>query len=720
MTAAVLTISILALLILSGLAFYGIFGAKHVALKALKATGEQSFRSSSELIRQEKMDTLSDIAVDCAGDVERRMGRIVQSLQMAVNQMNEIERAPWQFLPREVAEPSVRDAGKISFYIQHSPGADLSPLAEEIHLVANVESVLRRAVETNPDIFSIFVASAHQYTLSVDDNRNDTPDSFKMPNPVYDAVSSDWYRMAEKKGGVIFTPVRRFVFRDVLGFFCAMPYYDSTGNLAGVAAVQATIPWLSNVLKDMNSELEGEHLIIDQRGYVILSLQEETGVIQANLDEDIRNREDELGEKARLMVEGKTGIAEVEIAGKEYFLAYAPIRNMGWSFVTAIEKEAVLAPVNRNHETIRKLTVDSAENLDEHMRGMTFFMALSVVALLVLTACVGRHVSRSLARPVHELVGGVREIAKGNLDVRVDMRTGDEIEELADAVNNMTSDLKAYMRNLAAATAEKERISTELSLAKSIQEGMLPHVFPAFPDRKEIDLYASMSPAKEVGGDFYDFYLLDDHRIAITIADVSGKGIGAALCMVIAKTILKNDAVALAKRSTDGEMEWAQVLAETNHQLCESNEEMMFVTVFFGVLDMWTGEFSYVHGGHNPPLVGRRNGNRMDWQYLQLGKKSRALGAFDDLEYEMRKLTLMPGDMLFLYTDGVTEAVNEAQVLYSEERLQRVLNQLATSASSAQEIIADIHADIDAYANGAEQFDDITMLGIRFEGKGTE
>ena len=127
-----------------------------------------------------------------------------------------------------------------------------------------------------------------------------------------------------------------------------------------------------------------------------------------------------------------------------------------------------------------------------------------------------------------------------------------------------------------------------------------------------------------------------------------------------------------------------------------------------------------MQSGHNPPLVGRRNGNRMDWQYLQLGKKSRALGAFDDLEYEMRKLTLMPGDMLFLYTDGVTEAVNEAQVLYSEERLQRVLNQLATSASSAQEIIADIHADIDAYANGAEQFDDITMLGIRFEGKGTE
>ncbi|MBR3456919.1 MAG: SpoIIE family protein phosphatase, partial [Selenomonadaceae bacterium] len=413
----------------------------------------------------------------------------------------------------------------------------------------------------------------------------------------------------------------------------------------------------------------------------------------------------------------ETGIAEVDIDGKECFLAYAPIRNMGWSFAVAVEKEAVLQPVKRNHETIRELTAGIAEDLNKHMREMTFVMALSVMALLVLTAYVGRRVSRSLARPVHELVGGVREIAKGNLDVRMDMRTGDEIEELADAVNNMTDDLKAYMRHLATAVAEKERISTELSLARGIQEGMLPHTFPAFPDRKEIDLYASMSPAKEVGGDFYDFYSLDDHRIAITIADVSGKGIGAALFMVIAKTILKNEAVAMERGSAGGEMEWAQVLAETNHQLCESNEEMMFVTVFFGVLDTWTGEFAYVNGGHNPPLVGRRNGTRMDWQYLQWGEKSRALGAFDGLEYEMRKLALMPGDMLFLYTDGVTEAVNEAQKLYSEERLQRVLNELATPASSAQEIIAGIHADIDAYANGAEQFDDITMLVVRFGGK---
>ena len=700
----------------------GSFGAcllRHLWCQAHGAQGTEDHRGAV-LPEQfgaypaSEMATLSGIAVDCAGDVERRIDRIVGSLQMAVNQMDEIEREPWRFLPQEVSGPSVGDAGKIAFYIQHSPGADLAPLAEEIHLMANVESVLRRAVESNPDISSIFVASAHRYTLSVDDNRNAAPGSFSAPEAVYDAVSSDWYQMAEKKGGVAFTPVRRFAFHDVLGFFCAMPYYDSTGNLAGVAAVQTTVPWLASVLKNTDSDMRGDYFIIDQRGYAILSLDEETGALQSNLSEDIRDREDALGETVRRMVEGETGIAEVDIDGKECFLAYAPIRNMGWSFAVAVEKEAVLQPVKRNHETIRELTAGIAEDLNKHMREMTFVMALSVMALLVLTAYVGRRVSRSLARPVHELVGGVREIAKGNLDVRMDMRTGDEIEELADAVNNMTDDLKAYMRHLATAVAEKERISTELSLARGIQEGMLPHVFPAFPDRKEIDLYASMSPAKEVGGDFYDFYLLDDHRIAITIADVSGKGIGAALFMVIAKTILKNEAVAMERGSAGGEMEWAQVLAETNHQLCESNEEMMFVTVFFGVLNIRTGEFAYVNGGHNAPLLGNMKGDAADWRYIRDGKKSHMVGVVENASYEEKRLRLLPGDMLYFYTDGVTEAMDEERKLYSEERLQAALNRMGTPTVSSKELLESIRKDISLHVGGAEQSDDITMLGIRY------
>jgi sigma-B regulation protein RsbU (phosphoserine phosphatase) len=259
-------------------------------------------------------------------------------------------------------------------------------------------------------------------------------------------------------------------------------------------------------------------------------------------------------------------------------------------------------------------------------------------------------------------------------------------------------------------TAEKERIATELSVAADIQEGMLPRNFGEIAQNKGFDLFATMAAAKEVGGDFYDFYMLDDRRLVITIADVSGKGVPAALFMVIAKTILKNSALSAGEEET-----FADVIRRANQQLCENNEEMLFVTVFFGVLDIRTGDFTYVNCGHNPPLL--RQGTDGTFTYLRPAKKNLMMGVEEDLSFTQERLQMSPGSLLFCYTDGVTEAMNEAGEVYSEGQLQADLTGIPSGNDvPVADVLAALRKDITAHAGGAEQSDDITMLAIRYTG----
>jgi sigma-B regulation protein RsbU (phosphoserine phosphatase) len=326
--------------------------------------------------------------------------------------------------------------------------------------------------------------------------------------------------------------------------------------------------------------------------------------------------------------------------------------------------------------------------------------------------------SKKFVTPIVKLTNGVKEIAKGDLDKKLDIKTGDEIEVLADNVNNMTSELKLYMENLSKITAEKERIATELSVAKNIQAGMLPSVEPKFSDKKEFDLAATMTPAKEVGGDFYDFYMLDENRLVVTVADVSGKGVGAALFMVISKTLLKDLAMIYSSAYSGGKepnlsaiMEWA------NKQLYDNNDQKMFVTVFFGILNLKTGEFVYVNAGHNPPLVCYQKDG--EFSYVRNEKRNPIIGVSKKIKYREYRLTLTPGDKLFFYTDGVTEAMNSQRELYNETRLKTALDKVS-SESSASKMLSTVYEDVKLHVGDAEQSDDMTMLGLVYKQKKVE
>jgi len=291
---------------------------------------------------------------------------------------------------------------------------------------------------------------------------------------------------------------------------------------------------------------------------------------------------------------------------------------------------------------------------------------------------------------------GAGIIGAGDLDYRLDVKTGDELQTLSDAFNTMIDNIKTI-------TADKERIGAELNVATQIQANMLPSIFPPFPDRKEVDIFASMLPAKEVGGDFYDFFLIDEFKLAVVIADVSGKGVPAALFMVIAKTLIKNNAQSGKSPK--------EVFETVNDMLCENNNANMFVTAFMGYIDLQSGSFTYVNAGHDPALLKKAGG-----EFVSLdGKPSFVLAGFENVKYREEEVTLSPGDTLYLYTDGVTEAMDPKYQLYSKQRLLDALNK--NRECGLKELLARVKHEIDVFANGAEQADDITMLALKITGR---
>ena len=347
--------------------------------------------------------------------------------------------------------------------------------------------------------------------------------------------------------------------------------------------------------------------------------------------------------------------------------------------------------------------------IDQQIRqflGLTLCVVLAVLLLSIFAYYY--YVRRILIRPLrilhHAAIGLVENRMEDLSHFRVDVNTGDELEELAHSFQYMVSELNEYIQNLSRVTAEKERIGAELDVARHIQASMLPCIFPAFPERHEFDIYASMTPAKEVGGDFYDFFLVDDDHLALVMADVSGKGVPAALFMMISKTLLKSAAQSgLSPKA---------VLEKVNDQLCENNDAEMFVTVWLGILEISTGKMKCANAGHEYPAI-MRKGSSFE---LFKDRHGFVLAGMEGARYREYELDLDAGDRLVVYTDGVPEATNASNTLYGTDRMLCALN--AAEGGSCRQLLEALHRDVDEFAGGADQFDDITMLCIEMKSSG--
>lgn len=394
--------------------------------------------------------------------------------------------------------------------------------------------------------------------------------------------------------------------------------------------------------------------------------------------------------------------------GKLYDIGKTEI--YGWLCMSA-------APIKRSDGSTVAFVITDV-SLKNFRGGIRTFLIQYVVAMFILINAfcflLTKHMKKRMVVPINSITQAAQDyildkcagITSNNHFASLEIRTGDELENLSVIMAEMEKSLAEYEESLTVVTAEKERIGTELSLATRIQEDMLPSDFPAFPERNEFDIYASMNPAREVGGDFYDFFLIDDDHLCLVIADVSGKGVPAALFMMASKILLAN--TALMKKSP------AEILEYTNELICQNNTEEMFVTVWLGILEISTGKMKAANAGHEYPMIKRKDGQ---FELLD-DKHGFVIGGLEGMKYFEYDLDLSPGTKLFLYTDGVPEATNAEGKMFGLDRTLDALNR--ASDESPYLIITHVQDAVNDFVSGAEQFDDMTMLCFDFKGSGHE
>jgi len=435
--------------------------------------------------------------------------------------------------------------------------------------------------------------------------------------------------------------------------------FDDTGKLIGLT----TADWeIDEVIRELNAIKPTENsfilLCVPAEDYVISSTRT-NAVIGASIQE----------------IPWDINADAFHFNGIEY-LRFGKYTDNGWLLSVQIPVNEIFADIERQNGRFSVIIA------------VVFLIMLFVAWLLI---------SRLINAPITKLTAEVSQIALGNLEEKIKVSSKDELGLLAQVFNKMTSDLKNSIEEKEKEQKVKESIRAELSVAAEIQSSMLPCVFPPFPARKEFELFAMIDPARDVCGDFYDFFFVDDDNLAVLIADVSGKGVPAALFMVVAKTLIKNCSSCKSPMA---------VFDSVNKKLCDGNESGMFVTAFIGFYNIPTGKLTFVNAGHNPPLLKKKR----KFEYLST-RPCLVLGFLKDAKYHEEEIFLEPDDILFLYTDGVTEAMNRKNELFGENRLHHAANKYINSPIN--DLLNAIKFEIDVFVQGAQQADDITMLTLR-------
>jgi len=494
----------------------------------------------------------------------------------------------------------------------------------------------------------------------------------------------DWYQIPRELNRPYWSEP---YFDDILMTTYSVPFYQNTAEgkkIKGIVSADISLEWLAKLVSSIKVLETGDAYLLSKNGTIITHnlkdlIMNETifSVAEARGDASLR----EIGRK---MIKGESGFAPFKsiARGKDCWMYYAPVPSTGWALAVLFPEDEFLADIHKLNRRVGLLGISGI--------------------LLLMTAIV--LISRSITRPLIRMSDAAAIIGGGNLDVALpQVQSRDEIGRLAEAFGNMQASLKDYIRKLTEATAAKERIESELKIAREIQTSMLPRIFPPFPQRKDFDIYATMKPAKEVGGDFYDFFLINEKKLCLLMGDVSGKGVPAALFMMIAKTLLKNQAL--------DNMGAGEVLYRVNNIVALDNETSMFATVFCAILDTESGELEFSNAGHNPPLLARAGEN---FEFLKVDKNF-VLGPVADLKFSSQKIKLSRDDTLFLYTDGVTEAMNPEKDFFLEKRAQEGLSKLRNE--NIIDMVKLMQQEISDFAQGEPQSDDITMLVLRYHGQ---
>ncbi len=692
-----LVISLFSMVLMGVVTFISVNMIRTDVFEASSNLGTTAGDSSGRAVEEQILERLSSTAETKASIADEKLGKQQVYTQILADYAGDLYASPEDYSVKKVSAPDPLLAGTNTTQLLLAEGVSALELEDEIGLVANCKDILLHITEVDEDITADYIATESGFVIMVD------PDSDKKPETI-DGRQRGWYIDAKNEGSLIWTDVFSDAMGRGLAITCAAPVFDSLGEVRAVVGIGALMTNLNEEIISTSIGETGYAFVVNQEGSVIISpyiQRDEHGEIKTT---DMTKHENpEIAKMMEEMLDGTSSVAQVKYEGRQVYMACQPMSVLPWGVVTVMDVEEALRPVSEVNESIMDMTDAAILAVDNSVKTALIAIVAVVCLVLIMVFILSYFFSKKLTGPLAHLSRGVEEISGGNLDTKLEIKTGDEIETLALAFNSMTGSLQQHIKELTAVTAEKERIGAELNVATQIQASMLPCIFPPFPEHKELDIFASMRPAKEVGGDFYDFFLVDEENLGIIIADVSGKGVPAALFMVIAKTLIKN-------HTQNGEAP-SQVLTAVNTQLCENNDAAMFVTAWMGVLNIKTGKMVYGNAGHNPPLLKRSDGS---FTYLK-SDPGFVLAGLENISYGEFQLDLSGGDILYLYTDGVTEATNISDELFGEERLKDALDENADKDMKG--LLYAVEQAMEAFVGEAEQFDDITMLGIKFKGR---
>ena len=650
---------------------------------------------SSSLNRTTQMEAY--IADDLFKDLAR-------TVQMLSDYAGIIFSSPENYPAHAYALPDASKDGEVSIQLLTEEGLDTTDpaVSSKIALAANLSEMML-SLYNSSNVDSCYIALPNGSMLLADNHPSSKFDEKgqQIPIPIRERA---WYNGAKETGKLYYTDVSTDVFTGSIGIMCAIPVYCN-GELAAVAGADL---FLNNMAESINS-LNGNgsfSFIVNQHGHVVFS-PFTTGALSVKSDaEDLRlSNNDSLSSFISRALSSATNVASVDIDGATYYMTGYPIESVGWTIISAVDANSAQQPTLRMISLYDQTLNSAQESFNSGLRrSRTLILVLSLV-IMVLGVIGAMSLSTRIVKPLGIMTRRVRTLGGNNLQFMMEdaYRTGDEVEVLAKSFATLSAKTLDYVEKIKHVTAEKERIGAELNMATAIQASQLPRLFPAFPTRTEFDIFASMTPAKEVGGDFYDFFLIDDDHIALVMADVSGKGVPAALFMMVSRVLIKS-------HLQNGESP-SEALDNVNNQLCESNDAQLFVTVWLAVMEISTGKCVACNAGHEHPAL-RRAGGQFE---LVSYRHSPAVAAMEGIHFKQHDFQLYPGDSLFVYTDGVAEATNSNNELMGTDRMLAALNREPDAAP--QTILCNVMDGITAFVDGAEQFDDITMLCLRYNGK---
>jgi len=675
---------------------------------AISRNGEETGEKSAEFVEKLSVENakknLLELTENRAILMNQQFEDVKLDVQMMSNEVTKILQNPQNYVPRKLKIANYDTIYSGEAYVHLSPKLTETGVTSEIQREIELESNFADIALPLSEMYEcVYLGSKNGYTVRVD--KVTAKDKFatlshENHKNTYDSRERIWYKLGEKITKPTFTEPYVAASTEEPCISCVMPYFDNFG-FAGVVSVDANAKDIYQVIRDTMIGISGYCFIIDGNGKILYSTQD-----TENFDEVDEYDNSELLKVMEKMKNGEIGVEIVSIDFEKYYIAYAPMKSIGWSLGTTIKVEEVLRPSEEAKSQIISQMDDFKFSLAQVFAFFTIFSLIIIWLLAKIFYKIGANASKKISKPILELSDGVRDIASGNFDKKLEIHTGDEIEHLATCFNAMTDEIKNYMANLQKVTSENEKIATEIDVAKEIQISMIKNKIDF--NRDEFEIYTTMYTAKEVGGGFCDFYLLDENHLIFTITDVSEKGVPAALFMMITKTIMRN----VTQMMSGDDM--AKIFTTANKQLCYNNETMMFATIFMGMLDLRSGEVIFVNAGHKLPLIYRQNEKK--FVYFRTENRNMALGVVEDWEYKQESLKLNFGDIIFLYTDTVVELQDKNGEFFNQKRLETCLNEIKIENLTLKEILIAVKKSFEDYVGDEKMIDDITMADIMYRG----